>query len=527
MTIPSGDNNLRISSAEEIYKQEKENDTSSLQGRVKRLAARFLEQAEEKAPLALTEKKISQKQSSLEHKGSLAKVEQVGKQHVNTGVYNEDSIKQKLQNLHSMTPGGERAFIGDLSLHVSQLPTEQQQGAKYLLKILQALQNPHVFTMSQEEKEVVSRFSKKAPQLAINGKAYMQARQQMQQEMIQELKVFLAGYKGPLKDLGQAIEEKLNHLYSAAIPGTLKKIVQQKIPQKVGSGLTKMVESLQDFKQGALRYFEDRWAKDLQHLDKHYAGTPSKIMKELEYLSPVTSMQEREWDEELHEAFFAWESLPDTTQANTVYAKLYKESRDSGKGIMEWVATHATHIKKVYNQGADVHRNMGEGTCLMNSLERYKLLLGNPKLSAASLPLGSSLQGRMQQKWLDEEMKQVSKNPEKWNQLEKKLYAKMGLSLSHRYPIDAGVQGLEKKLNKLSSQGESIFALHLQPRESGPGHTFNIQYDPQRSIFRLIDDNLGIVECPNKEVFIESLCSWLLCTYPDFPLLTLKTFTSA
>ena len=46
------------------------------------------------------------------------------------------------------------------------------------------------------------------------------------------------------------------------------------------------------------------------------------------------------------------------------------------------------------------------------------------------------------------------------------------------------------------------------------GHAINIQIDPKNKIYRLIDDNVGVLEFPSAELFKEEAAKLLSILYP-------------
>ena len=73
-------------------------------------------------------------------------------------------------------------------------------------------------------------------------------------------------------------------------------------------------------------------------------------------------------------------------------------------------------------------------------------------------------------------------------------------------------------------EGQSLFILGMNGEVDG--HAINIQVDLSGPIYRFIDDNIGVVECPDAITFKETLSSWLRHAYSDLPRLELRTLAA-
>lgn len=191
----------------------------------------------------------------------------------------------------------------------------------------------------------------------------------------------------------------------------------------------------------------------------------------------------------------------------------------------KWLHENIPAIKKPYNQGDDASRNMGMGTCLQNSLDRIVLLTKTPALAAADIPMGSTERGRYLQAVVNQHGVKGSKLTEA---LEKLFSAPCKCrKIELMPPSDAPENSksyIPEQLLALALSEKTPVLGYLSLFHATSGHAMTVQIDPSRGIYRLIDDNLGVLEYETAEKFTLEAGKYLTLTYSDYPYSALQTF---
>ncbi len=183
----------------------------------------------------------------------------------------------------------------------------------------------------------------------------------------------------------------------------------------------------------------------------------------------------------------------------------------------DWLLANGPYLKKPYNQGNDHNKNMGEGTCLQNSVDRVVLLNKTPMLRAAEIHMGSTEHGRYMQGLI---------NAEGLHANSPKLIA--ALEASFGQPCKLVSVRLKAPVDQLLEMAKVKPILGLfEVYDKEGGHAMTVQIDPEKNIFRLIDDNLGVLEYPSEKEFREQISQYLALSYSRYPTSYLKTFQPA
>lgn len=187
------------------------------------------------------------------------------------------------------------------------------------------------------------------------------------------------------------------------------------------------------------------------------------------------------------------------------------------KADYKWFVANIDAIKKPYNQGDDEDRNLGGGTCLLNSIERLSHLKKSPKLASDKIEMGSSSKGRFSQ---------LRFNP---SVIQEEHYQKFGLTTPRIEMINAPLNPLDSSrayvINALfdikdplkisAHQGAFIFCFRSN-EVGGGGHAIDIQFSRQHKIYRFIDDNIGVCEYSTEKDFKEGFQTYLEALYPKY-----------
>ena len=185
---------------------------------------------------------------------------------------------------------------------------------------------------------------------------------------------------------------------------------------------------------------------------------------------------------------------------NTVKAAVMAQIRGTFFDSYEWLYNNLNYIVTSYDQGLDPSRNQGTGTCLQSSLERYALLLSNPEISDLKIPLGSSQKGRYAQSHLRHEPYGDFAAPFGLAYPQMVILSQNGKTQLGEQIVKQITTGYKDEIARRG--GHFIFATHFSDK---PGHAINIQYDPQKRIFRILDDDYGILRYPTESLFRERL----------------------
>ncbi|HEX4838840.1 MAG TPA: hypothetical protein VFU89_00175 [Rhabdochlamydiaceae bacterium] len=347
--------------------------------------------------------------------------------------------------------------------------------------------------------------------------------------------------KQPMSEMALAIEKKHGELVQDGVQQRVECAVSRIQPankafnKEFVQNFIHLISKLENFHIFARSLCEARWknsVKSLQELTKVpldllFALYPNLsaedfipqlcAMFESKYLSGLT--QEMLSSTALFNDYFNKRDNALFKNLENFYDKAYKEYMLKQHA---WFATYAQEIKKPYSQAADIHRNVAEGTCLQNSLDRQLLLLKTPASKAEDIQMGSTQGGRVTQARLNSVYNdaKVGLIPTKEAAaLQKKSCERLGLISSDTKPYCT----TPKELIKCLSPKENFLGLLSLVSPDG-GHAVNVQIDHKRKIFRFIDDNLGIFEMDNYEDFVTAFQTYLESYYPKFNAFLLETF---
>ena len=192
--------------------------------------------------------------------------------------------------------------------------------------------------------------------------------------------------------------------------------------------------------------------------------------------------------------------------------------------VHRWISDNFAHIKKSYEQGSEIHTNLGEGVCLQNCFDRYALLSKKPTLPSRDIPMGSSQSGRVAMVKTGREFDRSGISREEAQSIESASSARVGLKLAKKTSIpDPSKIGevLDAVYKESSNNAQIIFAIYAP----GSGHVINIQLDSKNGIFRFMDDNFGICEFKNYEEFRNAITTYIKAFYPESLKYKMETYT--
>ncbi|MCB1068624.1 MAG: hypothetical protein KDK56_10625, partial [Simkania sp.] len=505
------------------------------QSQVSKLRAQF-EKPQDSSPPITTSTKSEKKELTIEEKRERF----------------TERIAFRLEKLESLNPSQVSELIHDLERNRGLFLEKDQKGIDTLITGLKLLKDPTAFKPSTSEGAILQRWMQLLGVYGISKESYERTFDSVQLTLVSRLRSTIKENRHSFGQVKAALDAVIPSLNRAAIVERLEgAVIQEKqskpFNQKIALNIAQVIEHLEDFKSEARAFCEKNWAKALSTFDQKTGGKTSEVVNQLGYCNLQKKMSRIE--ERLIEAHlkkFEPKDLLDlaVTESPQEFFKLLEARKDSETKLYEqelrkeynrvrpfltWIRDHATYVKSVYDQGSDIDRNMNLGTCLQNSQDRHKVLLKTPWLASDHIELGSTSKGRFNQAIFDQLPELIKKDPSNALKLYQQAYERVGLKITGTYPMNQKDKGqsiyeaLHTEIGRLiTEKGQSLFILGLSGVNT-EGHAINIQVDP---LFRFIDDNIGVIECPDAKTFQETLSSWLELAYPDLPELDLTTLAT-
>lgn len=352
-----------------------------------------------------------------------------------------------------------------------------------------------------------------------------------------------------LNELAAAIPHQLKEIEKALIRTRLQIIIanmpasSNPFGEKFINNFFLFIEALKNFElEIAYPICEEGWKKALSTLDPKQTSQLGKLLKEYAYLDPslynaeIVLMAEEHYVKPLSidtictldsDAFSKKLKQLDEGASDKMakyYVTMYK------KDLLEmhcWLAENLYAIKKPYDQSAHDHINMGNGTCLQNSLERHALLLKNPCKDPSLIPMGSSAKGRTQQATVNRSFEETRKGRlpiGDASKIQLQSLEKFGLKGSGTLAMLTPANLPKTVLSTLGGFSKTGFRGILIIGSPSGAHALNIQLNPQLQIFRFIDDNLGICEWGSFKEFQVQFSIYLETFYPEYTKFALEQY---
>lgn len=478
------------------------------------------------------------------------------------------SVAKRLEGLHRMDNSELFQLRTDLHRNRDLFSGADQNGIDSLIQALDILRNPTAYRPSVEEGALLNQWRMQLGAYGITSESYQRTVEPVQRETKGRLIGIIQETGGSFNKLNIALKDTLPSLEGQAI---VQRFLGAEVTQKqskpfsreIAINFANTIQQMQAFKVESRGYLQQKWSGVLRKFDESTSGKVSPIVAQLGYCNlerQIDSIEER-----LNSAYLK-EFGPGlfekaTTEPSKVFlkslegvkvkeTKLYEQhlasSYRSVRPYLKWIVDHANFIKSTYDQGSDFNRNMGTGTCERNSEDRHKLLLRTPFVPSEKIELGSSSVGRHNQVMrgvVSDLAKRIpqGKSLSSMSQGErlivkevqqklKAIYERVGLNPTGVHTVAKATKGstpqdaLWAELTRLvMDENATLFILGMDAEE-GPGHAINIQVDLKAPIYRFVDDNIGVVECPDAKTFREALTSWLSTAYPELTSYDLSTF---
>ncbi|GAB4189328.1 MAG: hypothetical protein Tsb0015_10020 [Simkaniaceae bacterium] len=460
-------------------------------------------------------------------------------------------LSERLQSPH-LVPS---EVIQDIERNKSKYDTETQQQLTIIQEALTVYSKPESFHPTLEELVLLKHWETEFSKYKMK-KEY--SRDDIEFSKLETKKYLLSlinDNAGSLQKLSKILERQLPTLDTRAVEARFKRlVVHPETPEnfhgKFAGNFALLVDHLARFGDTARKVYKEKWESCQKYYDRKTNGKFSQIVSSLGYANVFYNFDEDyeilikdyirdNFNNELFSKTYHYSAEKiiltlNSLESTKVITKFFKMIYDRlYKKTHLWIRDHAEFIKISYDQGLDHNYNLKDGTCEQNSLYRHTILLENPEIPFSAIPMRSTEKGRFNGV-IRQLIREEAISDKKLNSIEEaKLYslffetfARFDLKFVEPVAVvtKKGESSIDALIRILRKNNKTTSLLVLKPENGGIGHAINIQIDPARKIYRFIDDNLGVIECPDLEAFKETLSSWLVLTYPDLPNLFLKMY---
>lgn len=464
-------------------------------------------------------------------------------------------VQTQLEGLHLMSGSEIYQLMISLQENKTLFSISDQEGIDRLIGALTKLRDATSFRPSAEENMLRKHWVKLLSTYGITEDSYARTIGPVQRETKGALIRLIQENRGSFSELNRVLEKGLPHLETQAISqrfigAEVRERQSKSFSPDIALNLANTVRHFEAFRHEAEDYLDKQWGRVVERSNKETNGKFSEVIDHLGYCNLAKQREsiclrvtDRGMKQFMTSDLFemAGAQSPELYGIGLEKLRAAEESFYRGevtakyKAIqpdLKWIKEHIDYIKVVYDQGSDLNRNMGTGTCERNSEDRVKLLLKSPYTPSEKISLGSTQVGRFNQAVRDQIFAIKDSHPEEALRQLQASYERVGLKLHQIYPVPVAdkqnpQEALCKELGRIvMDENETLFILGLSGKSS-VGHAINIQIDLSKPIYRFMDDNIGTIECPDAEKFTETLSSWLRTAYPDLPKYDLSVFRPA
>lgn len=394
-------------------------------------------------------------------------------------------LKQEIRDLKAIVPSSEAAVF------------------KPLEEALDALVHPDMAKISEDEYALIAALSHSdTAQLAAYGDLEKASLQEARQTILQRLQEASAG---GMRELLNQAPQALAGIKEKAAQNRLAKLSRSLVTQDFIELAPSLMRDMQRYRQHIRESLDNAWSQSLESEEFAHLGDleqRKEFFKQYPKYDPQATSNQIE--EQLIKRRLA--GLPLDGQIVKRFRQACNTSSDemdrisSAIGFREgkraWIASQGSHLKIPYNQGADVL--LSRGACLSNSVRRCAEVAVNP---GAQLAPGATQVSRTRQN------RYVLEN-EKTGKGEPTLIRQYGLRVTERrsfeHPSDLVQFATGHPMMLLTMRGSAA-----------DGHAINVQIDPERGIYRLVDDVVGLCEYDTQEDLIKALQDLIKAVYPN------------
>ena len=346
------------------------------------------------------------------------------------------------------------------------------------------------------------------------------------------------------KEINTEVAQKVKGLAAEARRMRFETFMKKHKPQENVTNLKKhfpnLVLAVKKFSEGELRVVKKAWEILLEkHPEKREAF--SALLSHYSYLDPQAVFPDLL---EATQELVLKRIDPIALNAKEVidFKVFYPELIKGSKGVAlrdfaedyedyliqrhKWMMENLENIRQPYNQADEEDTNLGLGVCLANCYGRMALLAHKPTLRDGDIQMGSTEKSRMRQAQNLAKFKGLGHaqalSRRGANQAQHETSKNFGLErIRIQDPSNLSQGRLIKDMMQFAKTSPSLLlALHNE----NAGHAINIQIDQKNGIFRIMDDNMGLVSYPSKEAFIKGAGDYFKIFYSDYSTYQLRAF---
>jgi len=413
-----------------------------------------------------------------------------------------------------------------------------------LEKAMQLLLDPSELAVSGGEEKMINKLSSQhgIGSVRLQGYKTTTEARSLREAQVSVIKQ-LRGETGSLEELNALAGEATNEIRVKTIRARFQSFISVNpltppLKGHIVEHFPNLVLMLENFSDTyALTKVNETWEMIRELYDGNTGGEFSRVLATYSYMNPDALIPEVLKDAQ--NAFLKGVDFKAVDRQERIGFKAYMEQiieREVGSLPVElferdykhlfarqhtWLADNLKYIKVTYNQGDETNTNLGEGVCGSNSLNRVGILAHNPGAPIEALKMGSTQKTRLHQTrtkhyFLAAKNREVTYDYAIEQQTGQSVH--FGIKLKNKVPVEDKTGNIHKDLiNQMFEnvkRGETSFMIGMQ--KPGAGHAVNVQIDEARGIYRLMDDNIGLVEYPDAKTFKNELYKYFRMNYMSY-----------
>ncbi|QVL55321.1 MAG: hypothetical protein KFB95_08410 [Simkaniaceae bacterium] len=299
----------------------------------------------------------------------------------------------------------------------------------------------------------------------------------------------------------------------------------------------------------AINSVKELWQDISNMYDSTSGGNFSRILETYSYLDPKTLIPEIL--EEAQKAFMNGIDFRSIDAQEDIDFKEYMTSLTKYVGSLpnemfedlyktyfaarhQWILDNLVYIKVPYNQGDEKDTNLGKGVCMSNSLNRLGTLTQNPDAPIEELTMGSTQKTRLNQAKVGHYFRAAEAGEVTYTYAHEQEIGQSvlyGITRSNKTAIENRTANIHQNLvNQMmihAKGGNSSFLVSLYSTKPRAGHAINVQIDPSKRIYRIMDDNIGLIEYPSEAAFKRELGKYFAFNYSTYDSFYFSDFVSS
>ena len=282
-----------------------------------------------------------------------------------------------------------------------------------------------------------------------------------------------------------------------------------------------------------VKQLTEKWSQMLMYFNEETNGEFSKLLDHYSYMNPAKQfdsfirLSQEKFISDLDMKSIGHFSKP---KLSSYLQNVVDKIKDYPSGLFEenysemyserhlWLATNYQNIKVAFNQGDAIHENLAEGVCYNNALHRFTLLQKNPNLQ--EITMGSTRKTRYLQSKVASYYAEAKKGSITYQTAydeQTKISIEYQLVQYHKYPLITPEntdpqQYLVNEMQRYAEAGHTQFILTLYGPDTH--HAINVQLDLNNSMFRIMDDNTGLLQYNSLGHFKQETTLYFKHFYP-------------